>query len=209
MTTADKWVRGTTLAAAIIVAAIAGWISYRHAVAVVVAHGEPGLVGHFYPATIDGLIIAASMVLLDSAQHGTRPPRLALWFLSAGIAATLAANILAGLHSGPLGAVISAWPAPAFIGCYEMLMALVRSAAQRETVATTETDQPTDDMWVPEDALDAAFEAMRMSIAVGNPFPINRLQTKFNLTRAQATQIRTEVLAASNGHAIEGVKDVS
>jgi hypothetical protein len=39
-----------------------------------------------------------------------------------GIAATLAANVLAGIGSGTLGAVAAAWPALAFVRCYELLM---------------------------------------------------------------------------------------
>jgi Protein of unknown function (DUF2637) len=127
----DRWIRITTVAAVLIVAAVAGWISYRHCVAVVSSHGEASPVGLFYPAVVDGLIIAASMVLLDSARHRASPPRLALYLLGAGISATLAANVLAGVRYGPLGAVVSAWPALSFVGCYELLMLLVRSGAAR------------------------------------------------------------------------------
>jgi hypothetical protein len=46
--------------------------------------------------------------------------------LACGIAATLAANILAGAAYGPLGGVVAAWPALALVGSYEMLMLIVR-----------------------------------------------------------------------------------
>jgi len=200
MTTADKWVRGTTLASVIVVAGVAGWISYNHAVAVVVTHGEPGVVGHWYPAVIDGLIVAASMVLLDSARHRADAPRLALWLLSAGIAATLVINVLAGVAFGPLGAIVSAWPALSFVGCYELLMMLVRASAQRASGAADETALPPAELWVPEDAEDAAAEAMRMSVIGGNPLSANALQSKFNLTRATARDIRTQFIAIQNGH---------
>ena len=142
---ATRAIRAVTIAAVLAVAAVAGWVSYRHAVTVVTAHGESGWVGRMYPATIDGLIVAASMVLLDAARHRDRAPVLAVWLLAAGITATLAANVLAGAGYGPLGAVVSAWPALAFVGCYELLMLLVRanarrSAAQSETAPGTGTD---------------------------------------------------------------------
>ena len=128
----DRLTRWTAVAAVLAVAAVAAWISYKHAVAVVTAHGETGAVGRAYPVCIDGLIIAASMVLLDAARHREDAPRLAWWMLGAGIVATLAVNVLAGTASGWLGAVIAAWPAGAFVGAYEVLMLLVRAAARRE-----------------------------------------------------------------------------
>ncbi len=128
---ATRAIRAVTIVAVLAVAAVAGWVSYRHAVTVVSAHGESGWVGRMYPATVDGLIVAASMVLLDAARHRDRAPALAVWLLAAGITATLAANVLAGAGYGPLGAVVSAWPALAFVGCYELLMLLVRASARR------------------------------------------------------------------------------
>ncbi|HEX3962417.1 MAG TPA: DUF2637 domain-containing protein [Trebonia sp.] len=135
----DRLTRWTAVASVLAVAAVAAWISYRHAVAVVTAHGEPGAVGHWYPVVVDGLIVAASMVLLDAARHREEAPRLAWWLLAAGIGATLAANVLAGVPSGWLGAVVAAWPALAFVGCYELLMMLVRAAARRTPAETART----------------------------------------------------------------------
>lgn len=129
--TGDKLVRWTAVAAVTAVAGVAAYVSYRHAVDVVTVHGEGGVVGRLYPIVIDGLIVAASMVLLDSARHGEKSPRLAYWMLAAGIGATLAINVVAGIQDGPLGAVIAAWPAATFVGCYELIMLLVRASARR------------------------------------------------------------------------------
>jgi Protein of unknown function (DUF2637) len=49
------------------------------------------------PLTVDGLIYASSMVMLDAARRGARVPALARWLLGLGIVATLAANIAHGL----------------------------------------------------------------------------------------------------------------
>ena len=130
----DRFVRWTAVAAVLAVAAVAAWVSYRHAVDVVTVHGEPGAVGHWYPVLIDGLIVAASMVLLDAARHQESAPRLAWLLLASGIGATLAVNVLAGVPSGWLGALIASWPALAFVGCYELLMMLVRASARRAPV---------------------------------------------------------------------------
>jgi Protein of unknown function (DUF2637) len=122
-------IRWSTVGAVAVVALVAAFVSWRHALAVVEAHGEAGPVARVYPLTIDGLIYAASMVLLDCARRLVRSPLLAYAALGIGIGATLAANIAAGLASGPVGAVVAAWPAPALVISYELLMYLVRSAA--------------------------------------------------------------------------------
>lgn len=140
--TADRLVRWTAVLAVLAVAAVAALISYHHAVEVVTAHGQGGILGQLYPAAIDELIIAASMVLLDAARNDDDQPALAWWMLGAGIGVTLAVNVLAGLSSGWLGAVIAAWPAAAFVGCCELLMLLVRASARRNVGSTDVPDVP-------------------------------------------------------------------
>jgi len=113
---ADRLIQVTAVIAALAVATVAAVISYKHAVGVVTSHGETGLVGHLYPVVIDGPIVVASMVLLDSARHREPAPPLAWWMLGAGIAATLGVNLVAGIPSGLLGSTIAAWPAVTFVG---------------------------------------------------------------------------------------------
>jgi hypothetical protein len=126
----ERAIRWSTVAVVAGVALIAGWVSYRHALDVVRAHGETGAVALAYPGTIDGLIYAASMVLLDAARRRVPAPPLARWLLGFGISATLFANVLAGARYGPLGAAVAAWPALALVGSYEMLMLLIRGTAR-------------------------------------------------------------------------------
>jgi hypothetical protein len=52
------------------------------------------------PGTVDGLIYASSMVMLDSARRKTPVPQLARWLLGLVIVATLAANVVHGLGPG-------------------------------------------------------------------------------------------------------------
>ena len=57
---------------------VAAVASYEHAYALVRAHGETGWIGRLVPLTVDGLIYASSMVLLDSARRDAQaeqPPR--------------------------------------------------------------------------------------------------------------------------------------
>lgn len=197
--TGDKTIRWTAVAAVVAVAVVAAYVSYWHCVEVVTRNGEPGAIGKLYPAAIDGLIIAASMVLLDAARHGEAAPRLAWWLLGSGIAVTFAANVTFGAESGLAGALWAAWPAAAFVGCYELVLLLVRASARRANPTCHEAFPSP----LPNAAEAAAEASLRATLAAGNPWTQNQLVTNFRLTRAEATKLRTRVLAGSNGHVPE------
>jgi Protein of unknown function (DUF2637) len=94
---ADRVIRWSTTLAVLGVAGIAAVVSYEHASALVRAHGESGWTGRLIPLTVDGLIYASSMVMLNAARRGERVPALARWLLGLRIVATLAVNITHGL----------------------------------------------------------------------------------------------------------------
>ena len=125
---ADRVIRWTTAVAVIGVAAVAAVASYEHAYDLVRAHGEGGWAARLVPLTVDGLICASSMVMLDCARRKVPVPALARWLLGLGITATLAANVAHGLGHGVVGAAVAAWPAVALVGSYELLMMIIRSA---------------------------------------------------------------------------------
>jgi hypothetical protein len=106
-----------------------------HALTVVRAHGQSGKLTLAYPLTIDGMIYASSMVLLNAARRGLDRPWLAYFALGLGVAATLAANVVAGLAYGPVGALVAAWPAPALVISYELLMLVIRSSVKAMPVS--------------------------------------------------------------------------
>src|SRR5580698_743045 len=137
----DKAIRWSTAAAVLGVAAVAAVVSYEHAYALVHAHGEAGWTAHLIPLTVDGLIWASSMVMLDSVRRGVPVPLLARWLLGLGIAATLAANVTHGLGHGPIGAAVGAWPAVALVGSYELLMMIIRGTQQAAGSVLGETEQ--------------------------------------------------------------------
>jgi hypothetical protein len=141
MTGTGSAIRWSTAVAVIGVAAVAAVVSYEHAYALVRAHGETGWTAHLIPLTVDGLIWASSMVMLDSARRSVAVPSLARWLLGLGIAATLAANVAHGLGHGPVGAAVGAWPAVALVGSYELLMMIIRGAQQTAGDASPETGQ--------------------------------------------------------------------
>ena len=123
----DRLIRITTALAVVAVALVAAIISYQHAYELVRSHGESGLTARLVPFTVDGLIWAASMVVLDASRRGQPVPRLAAWSLGAGICATVGANLAHGIGHGPVGALVSAWPAPALVGSFELLMMLIHT----------------------------------------------------------------------------------
>jgi hypothetical protein len=123
----DRLIRITTALAVVGVAAVAAIISYQHAYELVRSHGESGTVARLEPFTVDGLIWAASMVILNASRRNQRVPRLAAWSLGVGIVATIGANVAHGLGHGTVGALVSAWPALALAGAFEMLMVVIRT----------------------------------------------------------------------------------
>lgn len=66
---ADRLIRITTALAVAAVAVVAAVISYRHAYELDTTHGETGLTARLLPFTVDGLILAASMPILDASRR--------------------------------------------------------------------------------------------------------------------------------------------
>jgi hypothetical protein len=128
MMAADRVIKWTTAGAVLGVAAVAAVASYEHAYDLVRMHGEAGWTARLIPLTVDGLIYASSMVMLDSARRKAQVPALARWLLGLGITVTLAANVAHGLGHGLMGASVVAWPAVALVGSYELLMMVIRSS---------------------------------------------------------------------------------
>lgn len=139
----DRLIRITTGLAVMAVAIVAATISYRHAYELVVTHGESGPTARLVPLTVDGLIWAASMVILDANRRRRPVPALAKWSLGVGIVATIGANLAHGVGDGVVGALVSAWPAVALVGSYELLVALIRS--EHQTTAEPVADDAEND----------------------------------------------------------------
>jgi hypothetical protein len=59
-----------------LIAGIAAWVSYTHMVAVAVRYGEQGLAPHLIPLSVDGVVVVASVCLVELAGRMRRnaPP---------------------------------------------------------------------------------------------------------------------------------------
>lgn len=136
----DKFARVLTGLAVFAVAIIAAIVSFSHIETLALSHGQPIWDARFLPVSVDGLLVVSSLTLLTEARARRPAPGLARAGLVLGVIATVAANVVFGVHAGPVGAVISAWPAVAFIISTEILVSQMRRAGTipaREAVAET------------------------------------------------------------------------
>lgn len=190
-------IRWSTAAAVIGVAAVAAVVSYQHAYALVRAHGETGWTAHLIPLTVDGLIWASSMVMLDSARRGARVPALARWLLGLGIAATLAANVAHGLGHGPIGSAVAAWPAVALVGSYELLMMIIRGAQQPEGEASPEAEETS--AGVPDPLHAQAAEEFAADVAGGRMPSIRTIRARLHVGQPRAQLVRAYLATLATG----------
>jgi Protein of unknown function (DUF2637) len=193
--TGDRVIRFTTAAVVSAVAAFAAVVSYSHIYGLGRAHGQDGTAARLLPLSVDGLILAASLVLLHEARNGRDAPGLARFMLWLGIGATIGANIAYGAGYGLLGAPISARPAVAFIGSVEIAMQQVRRARAPQ-VATSGLAVPE----VPGDVEQAVRAAYAASVAAGTPLSQRAMAERFGLSRRKVSQLLTNVTVESNGH---------
>ena len=211
MTAGEKAIRYSTIGAVSVIALVAAFVSYRHALQVVTEHGESGTLAKAYPLTIDGLIFAASMVLLDAARRGDPAHWLARGALGLGITATVAANVAAGINSGMIGAIVAAWPALALVISYELLMLVLRGSVSApvpgDAPASAPGAAPASEVHLPEtgvpepvpadpgvpDALRDAADAFAAELAAGDVPSIRAIRAELHIGQDKARQVRAHL----------------
>ncbi|MEV0626025.1 DUF2637 domain-containing protein [Nonomuraea wenchangensis] len=215
-------IRWSTTAVVVLLAAVAAVVSYRHAFEVISAHGESGWVAYLVPLTIDGLIFAASMVLLDAARRGTPRPKLAYFTLALGILATLAANVMHGWEHGVIGSIVAAWPAVALVLSYELLMGLIRRSAvavnHDEVTVTPDSppgEQPAEAAArieppavpepveyvpepLPEELATKAANRFLADVITGEVPGVRTIKTELNIGQEKAQQVRAYLATLAN-----------
>ncbi len=132
----DTAIRVLAAAVVLAVAAFAAIVSYSHIFELGRQHHQDGAAARLLPLSVDGLIAAASLVMLHAARKRIAVPFLARAMLALGVGATVAANVGYGLPFGWLAAVVSAWPAAAFVGSVEMAVRFVIDARTAAAPAT-------------------------------------------------------------------------
>jgi hypothetical protein len=189
----NRVIQLATAVAVCAVAALAAVVSYSHIYGLGRAHGQDSTAARLLPLSVDGLILAASLVLLHEARNGRDVPPLARLMLWPGIAATIGANIAYGAGYGLLGALISAWPAVAFIGAGEIAMQQVRRArVPRAAIMGPAVPEVLGDV---EQAVRAAYAA-----SVAQPLSQRAMAGRFGLSRRRVSQLVAQITASGNGH---------
>lgn len=89
MTAGDRVIRWSTAGAVVGVAAVAAVVPTSTRVLWCGRAGASGWTARLIPLTVDGLIYASSMAMLDLARRGVRVPALPRWLLDLGIAANV------------------------------------------------------------------------------------------------------------------------
>ena len=102
------------------VALIAAFSSYMHMVHVALACAERREVAYVLPVSVDGMLVVATVVMVDDERHTRRVRPTARLAFSVGVAASLAANVAAA-HPTIGARIVAAWPAVALLLVVEML----------------------------------------------------------------------------------------
>jgi hypothetical protein len=128
-------VRRVTTAAVLAVAVVAGAASYDHQQFLAELAGE-GWLAYLFPVSVDGLTVAASMSMLVRRRANEPAGTLAWCALLLGLAASLAANVIAADPSlvDPVlvRRVVAAWPPLALGLSFELLLQQLREASGHE-----------------------------------------------------------------------------
>ena len=193
MTGTDRVIRWSTAGVVVGVAAVAAVASYEHAYDLVRMHGESGWTARLVPLTVDGLIYASSMVMLDSARRKTPVPALARWLLGLGVAATLAANVAHGLGHGLIGAAVAAWPAVALVGSYELLMMVIRSS-QVPVEDRSDTGHDADPL------REQAAQAFAEQLAADRIPSVRAIRAQLHVGQPRAQRLRDSLVAGAGRH---------
>jgi hypothetical protein len=184
------------------VAAFAAVVSYSHIFDLGRAHGQAGVAARLLPLSVDGLILAASLAMLLEARAGRTAPVLARVMLGLGVAATVAANVAFGAADGQIGAVISAWPAIAFIGCAELLIGSIRRARPVPVSANTGgqgvpagSGEVPAALLVPDQLWVQASGLFSDDMAAGRVPSIRAIRSRMHVGQSRAQQIRGHLAA--------------
>lgn len=129
------------------VGAFAAIASYQHNYDLGIRNAQWGTAGRLWPLAVDLLILAVSLVMMFAASHDIPIPKRIRFFLYLGIGATIPGNVGYGIIYGWLAALISGWPAVAFIGAAESFVWLIHiiadmKAEKARPIKTTKLTSP-------------------------------------------------------------------
>lgn len=132
----DVWVRPLC---ALVVAGVAAYASYVHQREFALQGGADGVSASLWPLSVDGLLLLATVGLLQPSGPRTRRARTAMWsaFLL-GIGVSLAANIAAAPALEWKPVLVARWPPMALLLSVELLVHRPRHRMGDEAVPIRE-----------------------------------------------------------------------
>jgi hypothetical protein len=173
------------------VAGVAGVVSYDHIYRLTLTLHQPLLVARLMPFGVDGLIVAGSVVLLQSVPGQAW---LGWTGVGPGVVISLFANVESGIRYGWLSATWAGIPAVSFsLATFMLERWLVGQARQPD-----ESSQPALTQ-VALDAKQAAQNALRATTAAGNPLSGRQLADRFGLNRAQVASVQQSCSPSRTG----------
>jgi hypothetical protein len=195
-------------AVTIIATAVGFWLSYAGLHSFAVRAGLRGPEAWAWPSSVDLFILAGELGITISTLRDGKTDWRAWVYFGAGAGPSVAFNVLhVTVHALGWGKyAVAATPPIAAVLALAALMQQVLSLPAALKHLHGQPDPSAPDGFsspLPGAAETAAEVSLRATLAAGNPWSLNQLQTQFRLTRAEATKIRTRVLAEANGHAPE------
>jgi len=161
-------------------------------------HGLSGVWAAAWPLQVDTFIAVGELALFVAlADAWARRSRIAAWAVTlTGLAVSVAGNI-GHVHGHALASRVTAAVPPLAAAA---ALAVGLGVLKRVVEHHCQDDGgplPT----VAPDVQSAALAALKATTAAGNPLSGRQLETRFGLSRAEATRVRELVAAESNGHA--------
>jgi len=130
----DNLRKGSVLA----VAGIAAVISFLHIYHLCITHLQGRVASALLPLAIDGAVIVATMSMLTASGIWKAWARVLLFL---AVTLTLAANVAYGIPAGMWGAILSGWPAVAFLLCAELAIGMSRHASPVKKAASRKPEK--------------------------------------------------------------------
>jgi len=169
-----------------VVAGIAAVVSFVHIESLAVRYGQPRLAAWLLPLSIDGTVAVSSLAMLRSARSGLSAPWLARTGLVLSVGATIACNVGYGLAHGLPGALLSGWPAVAFIISAETAISMSR---RTRAVPVPDTAAPE-----PPAGLNGtghkALEVFAADLAAGRVPSVRAIRRELAVGQPRAQQVR-------------------
>jgi hypothetical protein len=172
--------------------------SYRGLYLWAAQHGLSGVWAACWPVQLDVFIAVGELSLFVAlADRWAARSRTAAWLVTlAGLAASVAGNVGHVTGHSLAVRVTAAVPPLAAASALAVGMGVLKRVVEKH-------HQPdADAVWeaAPTDARNAALLALKATTAAGNPLSGRQLETRFGLTRAEATRLRETIMMEANGH---------